>query len=141
MGTWKEAVCARADVLAPRLIAMSQEIYDHPELKFEERRASRLLAEELAQAGFSVELGVGGLETAIRAVHPAAQAGPRVAILAEYDALPEIGHACGHNLIATSACGACLALGGFHVQSTSTRTLFRASNWFLFRLLFFALTG
>lgn len=120
MNTWKEAVCARVDVLAPRLIAMSQEIYDHPELKFEERRASRLLAEELRRAGFSVELGVGGLETAIRAAHPAVQTGPRVAILAEYDALPEIGHACGHNLIATSACGACLALGGIKADLRGT---------------------
>ncbi len=120
MGTWKEAVCARVDVLAPRLIAMSQEIHDHPELKFEERRASHLLAEELRRAGFSVELGVGGLKTAIQAVHPAAQAGPRVAILAEYDALPEIGHACGHNLIATSACGACLALGGIKADLPGT---------------------
>jgi amidohydrolase len=65
----------------------------------------------LEKAGFVVELGVAGMETAIRAVHPSESEGPTVAILAEYDALPELGHACGHNLIGSAALGACLALG------------------------------
>jgi len=120
MAPCKEAVCARVDLLAERLVGVSQEIYDHPELKFEERRASRLLAGELRQAGFNVELGVAGLETAIRAEHPAKAAGPTVAILGEYDALPEIGHACGHNLIAASALGACLAVGGIKAELPGT---------------------
>lgn len=111
MNDWKGKICTRVDEIAKRLIAVSQEIYDHPELKFEEYRASRLLADELRKGGFSVELGVAGLKTAIRAMHPAVSEGPTVAILGEYDALPEIGHACGHNLIAAAALGACLALG------------------------------
>ena len=111
MNDWKKTVCARVDAVKARLLAVSQEIYENPELKFEETRASRLLAEELRKDGFSVEVGVAGLETTIVATHPDTSDGPTVAILGEYDALPEIGHACGHNLIAASALGACLALG------------------------------
>ncbi len=111
MNVWKEKVCAHVDEIEARLLAISKEIYDYPELKFEEYRASRLLADELKKEGFSVELGVAGLDTAIQATCSATSDGPTVAILGEYDALPEIGHACGHNLIAASALGACLALG------------------------------
>jgi metal-dependent amidase/aminoacylase/carboxypeptidase family protein len=111
MNTWKEKACARVDEIANELIEVSRDIYDHPELKFEEfRAASKLLAGKLEEAGFTVELGVADLETAISAAHPAKSDGPTVAILGEYDALPEIGHACGHNLIAASALGASLAL-------------------------------
>ncbi|TFH04711.1 MAG: M20 family peptidase [Candidatus Thorarchaeota archaeon] len=94
-----------------RLIEISDEIHANPEVANEEVKASRLLADELEKAGFKVDLGVAGLETAILAVHPDQSEGPTIAILGEYDALPGIGHACGHNLIATSALGACLALG------------------------------
>jgi amidohydrolase len=111
MNDRKKKVCAQVDAIETRLLAVSQEIYENPELKFEETRASRLLAEELRKDGFLVEVGVAGLETAIVATHPDLSDGPTVAILGEYDALPEIGHACGHNLIAASALGACLALG------------------------------
>jgi amidohydrolase len=110
MNDWKEKVCAHVDEIKEHLLAVSKEIYDHPELKFEEVKASRLLAGALKKAGFSVELGVAGLDTAIQAFYPVASDGPTVAILGEYDALPEIGHACGHNLIAASALGASLAL-------------------------------
>ena len=106
----KRAACAEVDRIARDLVAVSRNIYDHPEEKFEEHRASRLLADALKKGGFEVALGVAGLPTAIRAAHPVASAGPTVALLAEYDALPELGHACGHNLIAASALGACLAL-------------------------------
>jgi len=106
----KQRVCERIDRLADELIAVSQKIYEHPELKFEEYQASRWLAEALKEGGFSVELGVAGLDTAIRAEHPARSDGPTVAIIGEYDALPELGHACGHNLIAGAALGACLGL-------------------------------
>jgi amidohydrolase len=111
MNTWKEKACARVDEIANELIAVSREIYDHPELKFEEFRASKLLAGKLQEAGFTVDLGVADLETAIHAVHPKVNDGPTVAILGEYDALPEIGHACGHNLIAAAGLGAALAVG------------------------------
>ena len=111
MNVLKEKVCFNVDEIADQLIAVSRDIYDHPELKFEEFRASKLLAEKLEEAGFTVELGVADLETAISAVHPAKSDGPTVAILGEYDALPGIGHACGHNLIAAAGLGAALAVG------------------------------
>jgi len=111
MDTWKEKACARVDEIADQLIAVSREIYDHPELKFEEFRASKLLAEKLQEEGFTVELGVADLETAIQADHPAVSEGPTVAVISEYDALPEIGHACGHNLIAAAGLGAAIAVG------------------------------
>lgn len=108
---WKEKACAHVDEIRSELIRVSSEIFHNPEIAFKEFKASRLLADVLEKSGFKVELGIAGLETAIHAVHPAASDGPSIAILGEYDALPEIGHACGHNLIATSALGACLALG------------------------------
>jgi len=111
MNEWKNTVCAHVDSIKDRLLTVSQDIFDHPELKFEEVHAAQVLADELRKDGFSVEPGVAGLDTAILATHPQTSVGPTVAILGEYDALPEIGHACGHNLIAASALGASLALG------------------------------
>ncbi len=103
------------DALAPALRDVSARIHAHPELRFEEHRAAAWLAEAIEREGIPVERGIGGLPTAFRAriggSGAGADAGPRVAILAEYDALPEIGHACGHNLIAAGALGAFLALG------------------------------
>ncbi|HUT80990.1 MAG TPA: M20 family metallopeptidase [Candidatus Bathyarchaeia archaeon] len=107
----KEKVCATIDELSERLIAVSTEIHSNPELNFKEFKASKLLAEKLTEENFKVELGVANLDTAIRAEHPEQKNGPTIAILAEYDALPEVGHGCGHNLIATAALGAALGLG------------------------------
>jgi len=96
------------DRLRDALTALSLRIHAHPELRFEEHRAAAWIAELLEAHGHAVERPLGGLATAFRA---RAGGGPaRVAILAEYDALPEIGHACGHNLIAAGAVGAWLAL-------------------------------
>ena len=89
------------------LIALSGDIHGHPELAYQERHAQAAIAAFLERAGHRVERGIGGLETAFRArVGPAK--GPAVALLAEYDALPEVGHGCGHNLIAISNVGAYL---------------------------------
>jgi amidohydrolase len=108
---WKDNISAYIDGIRTRLIEISDEIHRNPELAFKEVIAAQLLVDELKKAGFEVEHGVAGMDTAIVAVHPEQSKGPTVAILGEYDALPEIGHACGHNLIATAALGACLALG------------------------------
>ena len=80
------------------------DIYEHPELGYNEHRACSLLSDFLRRIGFAVESGVGGVETAFRAVH--GNGGPRIAVLAEYDALPGIGHACGHHLISSAAMAA-----------------------------------
>jgi metal-dependent amidase/aminoacylase/carboxypeptidase family protein len=87
------------------LVALSRDIHGHPELAYQERHALAAISALLEHAGHRVERGIGGLETAFRArVGPAD--GPAVALLAEYDALPEVGHGCGHNLIAISNVGA-----------------------------------
>jgi amidohydrolase len=97
------------DAVGDELIALSHEIHAHPELAFEEVRASRRLVETARKHDVDAELGVFGLETSIRADFGPTR-GPTVALLSEYDALPGIGHACGHNIIATSALGAALGL-------------------------------
>ncbi|QMV43276.1 M20 family metallopeptidase [Cohnella cholangitidis] len=93
-----------------RLIEIAAFIGAHPELGHEEKQASALLASELEKLGYEVDRGVLGLETAFIAEYRADKPGPIVALLAEYDALPEIGHACGHHLICTMALGAASGL-------------------------------
>lgn len=87
---------------------LSSDIHANPELKFEEHKAAGWIGDLLEARGFRVERGVAGLATALRVRSGARRPGPTIAILGEYDALPEIGHACGHNLIATAAVGAFL---------------------------------
>jgi amidohydrolase len=104
----KDRVCRKVDAEHAALIALSDRIHANPELRFEEHRASAWLAEYLNGAGLAVEPAAYGLATAF-----AARAGsgrPRVAILCEYDALPGIGHGCGHNLIAAAGAGAASGL-------------------------------
>jgi amidohydrolase len=101
---------ARAGVEAARdeLSEISLDIHAHPELAMKETRASALLADRLEARGFAVERGAFGMDTAFRARWGE---GPvTIAYLCEYDALPEIGHACGHNLIATAGLGGALGL-------------------------------
>lgn len=100
----------RIDELSEELWELALRIHANPELGFAEHKAAAWLSAALEAGGFQVERGVGGLPTAFRAVHPGRNPGPRIAILAEYDALPELGHACGHNLIAAIAVGAALGL-------------------------------
>jgi len=106
----KLAVREAIDQWRPKLIELSEKIHRHPELKFEEYRASQWLAETAEAAGFRVEKPIGGLETAFRASLSGLAGGPTVVFLAEYDALPKLGHACGHNLIGTASLGAALGL-------------------------------
>jgi len=104
--TAKAIEAARAE-----LVEVALDIHAHPELNYQEQHAAQLLSGTLEKHGFKVERGVGGVETAFTATLPGgAGDGPTVAVLAEYDALPEIGHGCGHNLIAMAAIGAGLGL-------------------------------
>lgn len=96
------------DTFSPVLRTLALKLHANPELRFEEHRAAGWITEIICNAGFSVESPVGGMPTALRA--SAGNGNPSVAILAEYDALPDIGHACGHNLIAAGAVGAFLAV-------------------------------
>jgi amidohydrolase len=104
----KRAARERVERAREELVALSHRIHAHPELGFEEERACGWLCELLAGAGLQVERGLGELPTAFAA---RAGAGPlHVVVCAEYDALPGVGHACGHNLIAAMAAGAGIAL-------------------------------
>lgn len=103
----KERICAEIDRRAELLVEASHEIWGHPELNFEERFAHDLLTSLLDDAGVEVERNAYGLDTAFAA--RAGREGPTIAVLCEYDALPEIGHACGHNIIGTAGLGAGLA--------------------------------
>jgi amidohydrolase len=103
---------AIADVDARReaLVRLSDTIHANPELAFEETRSAALLAEMLAENGFELERSVAGMETAFVATLGGQPGDPTVAFLAQYDALPGLGHACGHNIIAAAAVGAGLAM-------------------------------
>lgn len=91
------------------LTAMSDQIFDHPEMAFKEMFASGLLEDYLERSGFEVERGLGSLPTAFRAVFKRGEAGPRIGLLCEYDALPS-GHACGHQLQGPAVAGAAVAV-------------------------------
>jgi amidohydrolase len=106
----KSDVIAEVETHKAELIAIADAIHANPEIAFEEYDAAELLSSTLEESAFTVERGVGGLDTAFVATLEGAKDRPRVAFLAEYDALPELGHACGHNLIATAALGAGLAM-------------------------------
>ena len=106
----KLKVAEAVDRLADELERLSHRIHATPELCFKEEKASAWLTEFLEAYGARVERGVGGLPTAFRATIAGQGPGPTIAIMAEYDALPGIGHACGHNVIATAGCGAGAAL-------------------------------
>ena len=104
----KERIASEARALHPRLISMSQTIHENPETLFQEHKAAALLTNELEEHGFDVQRGVAGLDTAFIATYGSGE--PVIGILAEYDALPKIGHACGHNLIGAWAVGAGIIL-------------------------------
>ena len=119
LGALKARIEREVDRQAEQLIRISQEIHAHPELAFQEQKALELLTAPLAGAGFTVEKGVAGLETAFIAEYSGGP-GPVVGLVAEYDALRGIGHACGHNIIGTAATGAALALKAQAPQISGT---------------------
>ena len=103
----KNGAQERLDGVRGDLVGLSRRIHDNPELGYEEEKASGWLADMLDGAGFKVERGICDLPTAFKAT---IGSGPlHIAICAEYDALPGIGHACGHNVIAASSVGAAIA--------------------------------
>ncbi|MCR0203512.1 M20 family metallopeptidase [[Clostridium] innocuum] len=109
MDKYKQAVTATVDAEFDHLWKLASYIHANPEIAFEEKKAASALSSYLHEAGFIVETGIAGLETAFKAVFKKGD-GPRIAVLAEYDALQGLGHACGHNLIATSALGCAVAV-------------------------------
>lgn len=106
----KKIIYDTITAFSPRLREIAAYIGAHPELGHEEKQASALLASELEKLGFQVERGTLGLETAFIAEYRSSRPGPLIGLLAEYDALPELGHACGHHLICTISLGAAAGL-------------------------------
>jgi amidohydrolase len=100
---------------AAELVALSQDVHAHPEEGFAEHHCAARVVDVLREMGFQPQQGIGGLDTAVRA--EAGHGGPHIAILAEYDALPGIGHGCGHNIICSSGVGGFL---GAAVAVTAT---------------------
>lgn len=101
---------ACVDEQAPELTKMADTIFDHPEIGPHEVFASKLLTDYLEAHGFTVTRGVGGLETAFRAVWKNGEGGPNMGLLCEYDALPGMGHGCGHQMQGPGILGAAVAI-------------------------------
>ncbi len=104
----KEQAQAEVERLAPDLLSVSQFLHANPEIAYEEHQAAELLTDVLGQHGFTVERGLANLPTSFKGT--IGSGAPRIAFLAEYDALPGLGHACGHNLIGAASLGAVLAV-------------------------------
>ena len=100
---------------------ISDQIYDLSEVGLQEVQSAALLENYLEEQGFAVERGVGGLDTAFRAVYEQGQGGQSFGFLAEYDALEAIGHGCGHHMQGPSVIGAALAVREFCKQMGSDR--------------------
>lgn len=107
-GELHEAILAHVRELADRALDLSARLHGEPETAFEEHHAAALLTDWLDKEGFAVTRGVAGLETAFTGSYGAGR--PRIAFLLEYDALPGLGHGCGHNLIAAGGLTAATAL-------------------------------
>jgi amidohydrolase len=108
----KRRAAVAVERAAPEILDLSRRIHADPEPAFEERHAATLVAEALRHHGYAVEHPAGRLETAVRGLLAGGRGtgGPRIAVLAEYDALPGLGHGCGHNTMAASGVGAAIAL-------------------------------
>jgi amidohydrolase len=111
-GVSKERVAAAVAEHRAEILDLSHRIHAHPEPAFEEHQAAAWVAEAVARHGYKVEVPAGRLSTAVRGRLAGGRGpdGPRIGILAEYDALPGLGHGCGHNSMAASGVGAAIAL-------------------------------
>jgi len=108
----KARIAAAVAAAAEEILTLSHAVHRDPEPAFEEHHAAALVADAVARHGYAVERPAGSLETAVRGRLTGGRGpdGPRIAVLAEYDALPGLGHGCGHNTMAASGVGAAIAL-------------------------------
>lgn len=105
MDKYKEQIEQRVAAIAPELKTLALDIHANPELGMGEKKACQWQCALLEKYGFAIEKNFCDFPTAYRAVYKGSKPGPKIAMLAEYDALPELGHACGHNLIAMMSVG------------------------------------
>ena len=106
MSDYKELVQQKIDEILPDLIALSNTVWEHPEYNYNEYHACKAMSEQLRKYGFDVTTGVYGPETSVKAVYDSGKEGPHIGILGEFDAVPGMGHSCGHNLMCAMSTGA-----------------------------------
>ncbi|HXC93407.1 MAG TPA: M20 family metallopeptidase [Geobacteraceae bacterium] len=117
-----EQVVAAATSLTPELLRIVRALYEKPELPLKENNAAALLTGILGDNGFEVSRGVAGMETAF--IGTSGSGSPSVALIAEMDGLPGLGHACGHNIIAAASTGAALILSKLLPAGSATISVF-----------------
>ena len=120
----KEVMFRDIDGIRNEMTAMADDIFDHPEIGLEEFHAQKVLTDWLEKEGFAVERGVAGVETAFKAVYRHGEGGPNIGLLCEYDALPGIGHACGHHMQGPSILAAAKALKDAEIRKPYTITVY-----------------
>ena len=120
----KEVMFREIDEIRNEMTAMSDDIFDHPEIGMEEFHAQKVLTDWLEKEGFQVERGVVGVETAFKAVYSQRTGGPNIGLLCEYDALPGVGHACGHHMQGPSILAAAKALKDADIKEPYTITVY-----------------
>ena len=106
MTDYKQKVQERVDAILPELIALSDDIWHHPEYNFQEFHACQAMSEALRHYGFHVTTGVGGITTSVQADYDSGKPGPHIGVFGEFDAVPGMGHSCGHNLMCAMSVGA-----------------------------------
>lgn len=106
----KEKVCKEIDNKREKFVDTAVYIWENPEIGYEEYKAMDILTKVLEEEGFKIEKNVAGMDTAFVAIKDSGKEGPRVGIVSEYDALPEIDHACGHNLFGVASIAAAIGL-------------------------------
>ena len=116
----KETMFQNIDGMREEMTAMADDIFDHPEIGLEEHHAAQVLTGWLEKEGFAVERGVAGVPTAFRAIYKNGEGGPNIGLLCEYDALPGIGHACGHHMQGPSILAAAKALKDADIRTPYT---------------------
>ena len=119
----KERLIEHLDLIKNELISLNDKIGKNPELGFQEYKASQWLSDFLLENDFDLEIGLAGLETAFQADYKFDEPGPVIAYLCEYDALPNIGHGCGHNMIGVIGVGAAVALSKMENLSGTIRVI------------------
>ena len=120
----KEVMFRDIDGIRNEMTAMADDTFDHPEIGMEEFHAQKVLTDWLEKEGFAVERGVAGVETAFKAVYRQGEGGPNIGLLCEYDALPGIGHACGHHMQGPSILAAAKALKDAEIREPYTITVY-----------------
>lgn len=120
----KETMFQNIDGMREEMTAMADDIFDHPEIGLEEHHAAQVLTGWLEKEGFAVEREVAGVPTAFRAIYKNGEGGPNIGLLCEYDALPGIGHACGHHMQGPSILAAAKALKDADIRTPYTVTVY-----------------